>query len=732
MKHRQYFLLTAILITLLLGVTTVFAKKTPAAPPPSVTVVSRWTPQEQLVSVSSDSRTVNLQMSVRADRQFWAMDISCPVNIAGAFEPSPQMTLAGGWSEGSDTTFSDITTTYFDNAGTPNRINATVTRVGAANSPMGLNGTNYTESLFNLELTIAEGLVGTNIVSITCDKLSFLDRNGNSLGTAILDSTNNLTIRDGYVLSGSAARQGSSNQNEIEVSCEHDLTGHTYVATTQTVQTLDNKGKVIDEVSGQFSFSSAFGASTPLRDDFGLYKCTFTSKIGGTEDHVYLQGTSYINLQTSRYTLQPVILRAGDTDIDDEIDVDDFLAITTNWQNTVAALTNGDVNGDGVTNETDLAITAGNVGLEDSDVPADNDVLMDHVIYSTARNFNGTFPNNSLDMGDIVSGNVTTLSSDRVFWPQVSPDGSQIAYQASSSYQVDKKGKVTTDPKKAVQTIVEEGLFVANTTTFSGTLIAGGKNFAPSWSPSGNKIAYVCSWSDTGDLDRPGYQYNNGNICVVNASGGAIQTIIPSGAKSSYAEIFPPAWYDETTLVYAGNEQSTVCPDELCYYDMLTNTHGLVDIQFGVNGTSTFANMPVIIRKSDTLSYLFYRRFTSSASELRMGEIVYSGGSWSGGVLTTDINTPLQHEQVDNSDDVSYYDVSPMMDVMFYGFGDEQFHNRYFVDGNPFSWTTGEDHIVDGFIGYPTAGEFYGVWDGFDETDATDFHAFRATFDWIP
>lgn len=735
MKHTRYILLTLTLIVLLLSVSTVFAKKKKKAapPPPTVTVVSRWTPQEQLTTGDDDGsfvievdehRKVNLQMSARSDRQFWAMDISCLLNI-DVLEASPTMTAAGGWYEGDGTTFSDVTISYYDTV--EKRINATFTRVGASNSPMGINGANYTEFLFDLEFTVKETLpVGTtNVVSITCDKLSFVDRNGVTLGTAILDSTNNLIISDGYVLTGSVARQGSTDKSEIDVTCQHESTGATHIITTG--------------VTGEFSFSNdPDSPGNPLRK-YGRYICDFTSAIGGANDQPILQGFTYINLQTPSFNLQPVILRTGNTDLsNDGVTVADFPLITGNWLSTQLPYTNGDVNGDGLVNETDLALTASNIGLTTGNAcGATFCQELDHVIYSAARDFNGTFPNNSLLIGDVISGDVSALNGDRVFWPQVSPDGSQIAFYGSSTKYFDKKGRALPTSNKAVKIVVEEGILVGDTTDFSGSLVAGGKGFAPSWSPSGNKIAYVCSWDGflNGNEDLGGYQFNNGNICVVNASGGSIQTIIPAGARSTFAEIFPPAWYDETTIIYAGNDQNPVCSNELCYYDMLTNTHGLVDIQFGVDGTDLFATMPIIIQGYGEETYLFYRRYATPTSgfptEIRMGPIDYSGGSWSGGVLTTDIDTAGLHETVNTTTNVSYYDVSPMLDVMFYKFGDTQFHNRYLDFGSTYEWSTDDSHMVDGFIGYPMTSEFVEVWDG-DEDNATDYHAFRATFDWIP
>lgn len=751
MKAKHYWILTAVLIVLLLSTIGVFAKKNKgAAPPPVVTLETRWTPAEQLVSIPTDTRTVNLQMSATTDRQFWAMDISCVLNQANVFVPtSASQTMAwsqswrgGNGAEGEnhfdstrDSDAVDVGVQYYDVA--TNRINASITRVGAANSPVGLNGTIYSEFLFSLELTVAEGLVGTNTIILTCDTISFLDRNGSPLGTATQNSLNNLTLRDGYAVNGTALRQGTTDATDVEVSCEHIDSGNTYVVETESTPIIGRKGRVVGFISGKFGFDKAFGSDVnPLRD-FGLYECTFTSKSGGTEDSVYLQGTSFINLQTPNYTFQPITLRTGDTNNDNAIDFSDFPLITANWQQIEPAFTNGDVNGDGIVNEVDLALTSGNVGLSDSP----SGVVMDHVIYSVARDFNGTFPNNRMVLGSVFSGDVTPMSNDRAFWPQMSPDGSKIAYAGESSYFVDKRGRVTSSPRNAVATIVQKGIFVSNSEAIAGALIAEGTAFAPSWSPSGDQIAYICSWKDVlnGNEDLVGYNYNNGNLCVVGATGGTPQTIIPPGAMSTFAEVFPPAWYNETTIIYAGNEQHAICPDQLCYYDMLTNTHGKLDIN-GINGTSEKANMPVVIRYSDGLAYLFYRHFTISGlnidSEIRMGTITYDSGtnSWVGSGIQTAINNPKLHEVVDNVDGVHYYDVSPMLDVMYYEFGEYQFHNLYFMGGADFSWTEGEDHIVDGFIGYPTITEFNNqVWNGFDElTAGTDFHAYRATFDWIP
>ena len=736
--HRTRFIVIIItLLSLLISVSTISAKKK-EPPPPAVTLLSRWTPQEQLVSdigIDGVPRTVNLQMSARADKQIWAMDISCLLNLPGIFDEDSadqSMTWGNSWLVGNDATnhfdstqdsdAGDAGIQYYDSV--TERINATITRVGATNSPIGVNGATYTEFLFDLQLDVSEGLVGTSVVNIACDTLTFLDRNGNSLGETVHTNTNDLTIREGYILSGNVSRQGTDNVAEILTDCEHLDTNNMYEATTP-----------VDGLSDAFSFSTD-GSSDPLRD-FGLYDCKFYSTFGGTEDLVYPWGRTFINLQTPTYMLQPVMLRTGDADENGFITIEaDIPFITGNWLDTEPAFTNGDVNGDGIVNEVDLALAAGNVGLSFG-------YRLDHIFYSVARDFNGTFPNNSLVLGDVFSGSVSPVNSDRAFWPQVSPDGSKIAYYAESKINVDKKGRPTTNPKKIVQTITEEGVFVADTTTFEGIMLVEGNNFAPSWSPSGGQIAYVCSW-DGIQNNIEGYFYNNGNICVVDASGGIAQTIIPDGAMSTYAEVFPPAWYNETTLVYGGNSDHPLCPDQLCYYDMLTDTHGLLTIN-GVNGTTIFANMPVI-KEYQNVTYLFYRYFDNTDSELRMGTAVYDSGtnSWAAsGVQSLAPGTNAQHEFVDNTDGgVHYYDVSHLLDVMFYEFGENEFHNRYFIGFAP-GWDTGEDHIVDGFIGYPTLSfvnqsdqandDPFGVWDGFDElTAGTDFHAFRPTIDWIP
>lgn len=723
-KMRRYLQLAIILILVMSVVQVVQAKKKKkAAEPLAVTLLSVWTPDEQLVSITTpsvDERTVELQMQAISNVQFWAMEISCIVSVPNAFKDAPsKQTLIPDqdWLEGTGDTFfisTNPNNDFYDAA--TNRINVAITRVGTTNAPLGLNGATYIQNLFTLRLTVNEGLVGVNTISLNCDTMKFVNRNGVSLGSAVLSSAGDLVVRDGYVLNGNVSRQGSADKSSIQVSCEHQGSGLTY--TTLTTST------------GDFSFDKSDSGTDPLREQ-GLYICTYTSLDGGTPDNVYLQGTTYINLKSAQYTIQPVMLRTGDTNEDNFINVaNDFSAITVNWQNIVTPYTNGDTNGDGQVDQTDLAITAGNIGLDDDD--PDTKLLLDHVLYAVATDYGGTFPNNKLFMGEVYSGGMTQLNENRIFWPQVSPDGDQVAFTAFNTVtiRISKKQSIT-------ETVL--GLVLANTEDFIGTTIAEGPNFAPAFSPSGNQLAYVCSWSSKTN----GYQANNGNICVMNTgkTTDSIKVIIPPNETYTNAEIFPPTWYDETTLVYAGSYDNDICPQELCYYDFLTNTHGLVDI-IGIDGVNNHASMPIIVRNDSAPHYLFYQYAFDDGSgvtpfdtELRMGTIQYNSGTntWSEGVIGTAVDTSLQHEKVELSDGAVYYDVSPTLDVMFYLFNSDVFQNLYLTTGASFTWTAGETHTVDGFVGYPTVDTFDTpqTWVQRDDVP-TEFHAFRATFDWIP
>jgi|GEM_PF-3867127 len=747
-------------------------------PPPVLTVLGEWTPSEQLTSQPADTRQVSLKMSATSDRPFWAMDISCLVTSTEVSGEDPvvflgdvfdgtainqTMALSASWKDGDGTTFQDFTVNEYYDPNPPNplepnekRINATVTRVGATNSPIGLNGVTYTEDLFILTLDVAESLVGTYEVTLTCDKLVFLDRNGNSLGQ-INYTGKTLTLSDGYTIAGKATRQGNTNTEEIEVTCEHIDSGRTYDSAPVTGFTYDSRGRVTGEFIDGFAFDKAQNGTDPLRD-YGLYRCDYTSEIGGTEDSVYLKANTYLSLETTNYKIQPVTLLGGDINGDDEITVADFAMITGNWQQPQTAYTQGDVNGDGFVNEADLAITAGNVGL----VEGTHGVTLDHVIYSVARDYSSIFPNNRLAMGSSFAGAVTDFNAGlevtvgsgrrvtteilpvRAFWPQVSPDGTKVAYSMEGEQTVTEgRGR-----SAVTRTVQLNGITVGDAEPSSGgTLLASGQNYAPSWSPSGNQIAYICSWDGGiyGINGILGYGYNNGNLCVMNADGTNQQTIIPFGSSSTYAKIFPPTWYDETTIIYAGNADNTLCSSQLCYYDMLTNTHGKLTIN-GINGTTNKADMPVIV-SFDGVSYLFYRAYTNSDSDLRMGRIAYeSGGNlWTGSNVSTDIVDSTDfHQSVDDVDGVHYYDVSPLFDVMFYEFGDYHFTNVAFnlddfINLGTFEWDSAGNHVihsVDNFIGYPMTiiDEPTNVWNGYTEGSIapTDFHAYRPTFDWIP
>lgn len=719
-------------------------------PPPVLTVLGEWAPSEQLSTLGADVRTVELNMRASTDRPFWAMDISCYISQLGIFSgdaADQTMTWGAGWKAGNEAQNyfdpSEASGIYYDD--TSNRINATVTRVGASNSPVGLNGVDYVEDLFSLELTISDGLVGTNNITLDCDQLDFLDRNGNSLGQ-INYSGKTLVLRDGYSITGDATRQGTENKDEIEVTCTHS-SGREYDSVPLYTYTYDRRGNIQSQVLDGFQFNQGETDGEPLRD-FGFYRCDYVSMVGGSENDVFLRGSTYLNLQTATYDLQGVALLSGDVDGNGEIDVvGDLPFITANWQQAQTPFEQGDVNGDGFVNESDLAIAAGNVGLGEDAVT--ETIAMDHVVYSAARDYNDDFPNNHLLLGNAFAGAVTDLNVGltvtegsgrravtytvpvRAFWPQVSPDGSRLIYYFEGEQTITEgRGRNAT-----TYTVPLDGLIIANTDDFGGTTLANGKNFAPSWSPSGNQIGYICSWEDynNGVL---GFKHNNGNLCVISASGGAVQTIVPPGASSTYAEIFPPAWYDDNTLIYAGNADHPICPDQLCYYDMLTDTHGLIPVH-SVNGTTLKANMPVIKPFINDLTYLFYRTFDESDSELAMGTVTYDSenNTWiSSGVLNA-VDVTDEHQTVDNVDGIHYYDVSPMLDVMYYEFGEYLFHNLHF-DSDTFTWSEGATHSVDNFIGYPMTVEdgFTSTWDGYseDETSATDFHAYRPTFDWLP
>ncbi|MCA9914650.1 MAG: PD40 domain-containing protein, partial [Anaerolineae bacterium] len=475
-----------------------------AAARPYMNIVANWTPSQTLDTNGADERFVELQMLVQGNVQFWAAEISCTVGRGTELEFISLQAPANVWgTSGTDMTlvplpdttngdiFSYTAATDVFNADARGTLSFTLSRLGFTTSPLGVNGADYSLNLANVRFKVMELASNTN-VAVTCRVANFLDRDGNLVQRGRQTRTSALTILTGYTLSGSVSRQGSRIPSNVEVTCTNDPDG------TPTVF-----GPIPTDRAGNFSFDEDGELRT-----LGLYECDVESKLDGiTPDQPYLISQLRFLLRTPQLSLLPVVMRTGDINGDDVINFGgDVFSLAAVYDTVVVnPFDTGDVNGDRRVDDTDLSLTAANVGLT-------GPITVDHILYGLGRDFSSDviFPNSQLWWGFAEEGNSYPLiarSRTRDFWPMISPDGSTIAYTAAT----DRRGVTSYDlyyldvdrgraaPARLPRTFTDEAL-------------------APSWSPDGSMVAFICTpRGEVGDPNFEGYLYNNGDICIINS-----------------------------------------------------------------------------------------------------------------------------------------------------------------------------------------------------------------------
>lgn len=636
---------------------------------PVMNVITTWRPGTQLTSIPSDDRFVDLEIAVSGNVQFWAVNLSCTIGTGTQFS-NPVVIVGPAWG-----TTNEFTRFPPDaNTLTGSTFNITISRVGITTAPIGTNGVSSTTSLLTLRLKV-NNLTANATVSVTCRTMEFLNRDGVVLVRGRQARSTPLQILRGYTLSGTALLQGARSHAGINVSC--DLEGPTPAITTTTAS------------NGAFTFG---GAGSLLRD-FGVYLCTFS-----TTQASYLDSVVRLNLQTPTYRLLPVLLRGGDINPppDNTINMIDAGIITANWNTSVPAFTGGDLNGDARVNQSDLAILTGNVNLA-------GPLNTAHIVYGLATDLGGTFPNSKLRWGDVLNNllsNTTTLmgnSRTRDFWPDVSPDGSKVAFIG-----VDTRGK--------------HALYIRDVATNRDTRVTPAnyalEAFAPSWSPDGSKIAFVCSFYEE---STGGYKVDEGSLCVVDSTdttGTSIQTLAPD------TRIQKPAWYDNDKLFYA-------CGSTLCAYGF----SGGYSI---VTGLGAGYDMPAV-GAAGGAEYLFYRHYNSGTgvTSIRYRQVTNLQ------ITVSSSNVQFGSEQLvsatGQTDSVDYYALSPNMDILFYELNSDIFQvlDNGGGDGPPVYSPFATSMILAGYTGNPT-------WIGFTPPAApdvlfeSDLFPYRATFDWAP
>jgi hypothetical protein len=692
---KRHYIRYLVVLWALLLLLTVSINATIAQAAPSLRVNPIWLPGQQLTSRAdlSDPRTVDLQVFVTGNTQFWAVDMICQFGTSAELK-TPVITWGPDWG------ISEINFVAYSPPGnfTNGIYRVSASRLGATTKPLGINGSNYNLLLFTITFNVAD-LEYPTAVYPYCYQANFLNRNGEISVYGYQEAYDLLTINVGYSIRGKATRQGNVYHHNIEVRCTNLNTNHVFTALT--------------DYYGNYTLGGAYARSlNPLRE-LGTYSCEYQSKITGNEDKQYLHELVLLNLSSPDFYLMPVTLKAGDVNSvasPDLIDNHDFSMVTSNWAGAayLGANAAGDVQGDGYINQVDLAIVTGNVTL--GDAPP---LRSGRVGYGMARDYDATFPNSHIWWGAARAGAVQlwvpATYATRDFWPAVSPNGKEVVYT----------GLGLDNQHRLFVSSAEYPGAVPLTPYYAFTK----PSFAPSWSTDGKRIAFICSWKDA----VSGYEYNEGDVCVMNRGDALGTTLTTIGTK---AKIYPPAWVNDTTLIYAGLPSNTLCPNKLCFYDIERNQSGVVPLS-AVSGANR-ADMPVI-QQHPTGQYLFYRYYDNGATAytVRVGTVSYSAGVFTGGVTGALVNG--SHEVVDNTTGVDYYAVSPSLDVMFYTFNALEFRNLIQTAlGSNFTWDPPAIHYVDGFTGNPNSviGTNF-LWDG-NLSNPTLLHAYRATFDWMP
>jgi hypothetical protein len=674
----------------------------PATAAATISVAPVWHPGTQLTTLTAGPgadpfpRYVDVEVWATSNTPFWSVQLTCTVAATVLQDYTYDPTHTGdpgddvkmvrwGPAWGNETVdFTQFPGTFNASTGT---LTTAAARLGNA-PPLGSLGTAKSILVATVHYKVKTAAGSSPFTCLT----AFLDSNGNSVGTATYTAPTPLTVIAGYTISGSASYQARSTKSGIGVNCFGQNTAFPPTVT---------------DASGKFSVTTR---------KLGNFTCVLFGNITSTNSaphpDLYPKNTLNFSLNTQSYMLLPIVLAGGNVDqiqpsppnSPNQVEGYDLTRITANYNLTTPL---GDANGDGKTNQADLSIVAGNY-LFAAGHP------FSHVLYGLPRSWVGNpGPDNRIWLGESTSGRVTQIgtSTTRDLWPMLSPDGSKIAFtrQVGNKY--------------SLFIMKADGTSATPLTPASATYNA----YAPSWSPDGSRIAFDCAHGGEERL-------NNAHLCLIDVTGRNFQ-------EFGGATIYPPAWLNNTQLLYGGscvpNWLATICLLDPASTPQVREFSPKIEKQ----GTITF-DEPSVATDIYGGSVLFYRINNGSDRHLRYALLN------PGAIPTIDTWGISDHFDVDStvdtvnhifipiSTDVDYYTVSTLgtLDIMMYngttdgtctGTSPHNFSwNLASANGGLPIWPNHTDHSVDNAYCNPS-------WDG-DPTHPTDLWAQRNTFNWVP
>jgi hypothetical protein len=562
-----------------------------------------------------DFRYVEAEIYVTASAPFWAVDLTCTVDpdvltgyadddTSGSpvddHDDRPMLIWGDAWDDRGGANEAGNSGVYDPVTG---EMDLTATLTGDWHEPLGFYGYTDTFLLATLRYKTAS-LAASDDTDIKCSG-RFLDRDGEDVAKPKFAKGTSLDVLTGYTINGTLSYQGYSKMprgSEPSVLCVWD-------------------GPSLLWYGGTADSSGVWSLTTRVR---GRYDCYFEGNVpspggGGFPQHLVARESAqlgqdqYSEWYTDFYFL-PIELKAGNVEITpsghgwcysdyragagQDVEALDLAAVAASYE--IDGL--GDANGDGATNEEDLAIVGASYEYCEDD-------YVDHLIYDLPRDLDD-YANSRVWLGGLhpESAGATLLVPEpkegRDLWATLSPDGTRVAFVRS---EYDKRSDTT-----------NYGLYVAEITgkkPKANSILPRDFSwdaFAPSWSPDGQRIAFVCSW-DAGS-GSTGYQYDDGYLCMIDADGGNFQLLYnPLGGTGVPTHIWPPAWANPNELFFTTEESSG--PTIYRYFLDINDWWALdSDIPYD-------ADMPVV-----SGDQLFYRYDDGSDVVLRWARINCSGG----------------------------------------------------------------------------------------------------------